>query len=445
MLNKEKIATIIKDFYEKGIPWLIERKLEIPIEIPIKRIISIIGPRRAGKTYSMFQLIKKLLEKYKISQILYLNFELTALKNLSSKDLDLITETYYEIYPENKSRKVWFFLDEIQNIEHWETWVRTLLEEDINVFISGSSSKLLSKEIATQLRGRSLTYTILPFSFMEFLRAKKIEIKKYLSSKERVRMMKELRNYLNFGGYPEVILYLKEREKIISEIVETTIYRDVIERYRIKNIKALRILITSLINSVTKNFSVHKFYNFLKSQGMKVSKTTLYEYLEALKDVFFIFTLHKFSFSLRKSEQTLPKVYLVDNGILYVNGIRDKGKLMENLILIELKRRGKNVYYWSNNYEVDFVIINGKKIEQLIQVCYDISDYETKEREVKGLIKAEESLKCKNLLCITWDYEGEEKIKGKKIKFVPLWKWLLSFSSASPSKFSRKGSDSFKF
>jgi len=426
MISKERIATIIKDFHEKGVPWLVERDLQIPIEIPIKRAISIIGPRRAGKTYSMFQLMKKLLKKYEITQILHLNFELMILKNLSLEDLNLIKETYFEIYPENKNKKVWFFLDEIQNIENWETFVRTLLEENINVFISGSSSKLLSREIASQLRGRSLTYTVLPFSFAEFLRAKKIEPKKYLSSKEKARIMKEMREYLNFGGYPEAILYPEEREKIITEILETTIYRDVVERYKVKNIKALRLLITSLINSATKNFSVHKFYNFLKSQGIKVSKTTLYEYLEALKDVFFVFPVHKFSYSSRKSEQTLPKVYLVDNGILYFSEVKDKGKLMENLVLIELKRRGKNVYYYSNNHEVDFVVAKGKRIEQLIQVCYDISDYETKEREIKGLLKASEELKCKNLLCITWDFEGEEKIKGKKIKFIPLWKWLLN-------------------
>ena len=425
MISKERIATLIRDFHEKGVPWLIERDLQIPTEIPIRRVISIIGPRRAGKTYSMFQLIKKLWEKYETSQVLYLNFELTALKGLSLRDLDLILETYYEIYPENRDRKVWFFLDEIQNIEDWETWVRTLLEEGINVFISGSSSKLLSKEIATQLRGRSLTYMILPFSFTEFLRARKVEVKKYPSSRERARIMRELENYMNFGGYPEVVLYPEERERLISEIVETTIYRDVVERYKVKNLKVLRLLIKSLIDSATRRFSVHKFYNFLRSQGIRTSKTTLYEYLEALKDVCFSFTLHKFTPSLRKSEQTLPKVYLVDNGILYVNGIREKGKLMENLVLIELKRREKEVYYWLNNYEVDFVIVKGRRARQLLQVCYDISDYETKERKVKALVKASDVLKCKDLLCITWDYEGEERLKQKKIRFVPLWKWLL--------------------
>jgi len=425
MISRERIATIIKDFHERGVPWLIERDLQIPVEIPIKRAISIIGPRRAGKTYSMFQIMKKLLEKYEITQILYLNFELTVLKNLSLEDLDLIKETYFEIYPENKNKKVWFFLDEIQNVENWETWVRTLLEEDINVFISGSNSKFLSKEIATQLRGRSLTYVVFPFSFQEFLRAKHMEPEKYSSSRERAKIMKALREYLNFGGYPEAILYPEEREKIITEIVETTIYRDIVERYRVKNVKALRMLIASLINSASKTFSVHKFYNFLKSQGIKVSKTTLYEYLEALKDVFFVFPVHRFSHSLRKSEQTLPKVYLVDNGILYTNGIRDKGKLLENLVLVELKRRGKEVYYYSNNYELDFVVAKGKTVEQLIQVCYDISDYETKEREIKSLLKTSELLRCKNLIVITWDYEGEEEFKGKKIKFIPLWKWLL--------------------
>ncbi len=425
MITKERIATVIRDFHEKGIPWLVERDLQIPSEIPIKRAVAIIGPRRAGKTYSMFQIMKRLLEKYDITQILYLNFELTVLKSLSLGDLDLVKETYFEIYPENKEKKVWFFLDEIQNIEGWETWVRTLLEEGINVFVSGSSSKFLSREIATQLRGRSLTYAVLPFSFAEFLRAKDMEPKRYLSSKEKAMIMRELKEYLNFGGYPETILYPEEREKIITEIVETTIYRDVMERYKVKNVKALRLLIASLMDSATKLFSVHKFHNFLKSQGIKVGKTTLYEYLEALKDVFFVFSAHKFSYSLRKSEQTLPKVYLVDNGILYVNGIRDKGKLMENLVFVELKRRGKTIYYYSDNYEVDFVVVEGKRVEQLIQVCYDVSDFGTMEREIKGLMEASERLKCRNLLCVTWDYEGEKSVKGRKIKFVPLWKWLL--------------------
>ncbi len=425
MINKEKIATIIKDFHERSVPWLVERDLRIPTEIPIKRVISIVGPRRAGKTYSMFQLIKNLLVKYEITQILYLNFELTMLRSLTLRDLDLILETFYEIYPENKNRKVWFFLDEVQNIEGWESWIRTLIEKGINVFISGSSSRLLSKEIATQLRGRTLTYTILPFSFTEFLRARKIEVKRYMSSKERAIIMRELRNYLNLGGYPEVVLYPRERERIISEIVETTIYRDVIERYKFKNLKVLRMLISSLISSVTRNFSVHKFYNFLKSQGIRVTKTTLYNYLEALKDVFFVFTLHRFSYSLKKMEQTLPKIYLVDNGILYVNGVDDKGKLMENLVLVELKRRGKDVYYWSNNYEIDFVVRERKAIKQLIQVCYDITEYETKEREIKALLKASRELGCKNLLIITWDYEDEEKIGNRRIKLIPLWKWLL--------------------
>ncbi|MEM2369242.1 MAG: ATP-binding protein [Candidatus Pacearchaeota archaeon] len=425
MINKEKWVEIIKDFHEKGIPWLIEREIAIPSEIPIKRAISIIGPRRAGKTYTMFQIIKKLIDKVKIKQVLYLNLERSDLREADVEDLNKLVESFFEIYPENKTRKIWFFLDEIQNVEGWEKFVRTLLDLGINVFISGSSSKFLSKEIATQLRGRTLSYEIFPFSFRDYLKAKNIEIKKYLSSREKATIIKEFRNYLFFGGYPEVVLYPEGKEKIISEIIETTIYRDVIERYKIKNIKLLRLLINSLISSATKEFSINKFYNFIKSKGIKASKNSLYNYLEALQDVFFVFQVKKFSYSYRKAEQSIPKIYFVDNGILTHFGIENKGKLMENLVFIELKRKGKEVYYWKNRYEVDFVIKAKREVERLIQVCYNINDIETKEREIKALLKASEELKCKNLLVITMDHDAEEKIKGKKIVFMPLWKWLL--------------------
>jgi len=427
MINKEKWAELIKDFHEKKVPWLIERELAIPLETPIKRAISIIGPRRAGKTYTMFQLIKKLMNQIRIEQILYLNLEKSDLKGIALEDLNRMLEAFYELYPENKNKKVWLFLDEIQNVDDWEKFVRTLIDFEIKVFISGSSSKFLSKEIATQLRGRTLSYEIFPFSFRGYLKAKKIEIRKYLSSRERALIVKELKNYLFFGGYPEVVLYPEEKEKIISDVIETVIYRDIIERYKVRNVKMLRILINSLINSVAKEFSIHKFYNFIKSTGMKVSKNSLYSYVEALQDVFFIFPIKKFSYSYRNIEQSIPKVYIIDNGILTFTGIEDKGKLIENLVFIELKRIGEEIYYWKSpeDYEVDFLVKEKRKVKQLIQVCYDISDIETREREIKALLKASEELKCKDLLVITADYEREEKIKGKKIKFISLWRWLL--------------------
>jgi uncharacterized protein len=425
MITKEKWAEIIKDFNERKLPEIIKRDIDIPIEIPINRSISLIGPRRAGKTYEMFQIIKKLLEIVKKEQILYINFERADLGIVNSEDLVILLETFFEIYPENKTRKVWLFLDEIQNVLNWEKFVRTSLDEQIKVYLTGSSSKLLSREIATSMRGRNITYNLLPFSFREYLRAKNIESNEHLSSTEKLKILNALKNYMEYGGYPEVVIYESEKEKILTDIKETAIYKDVIERSKIRNINAMRLLITALINS--KEFSVNKFYNFLKSSGIKIGKNVLYNYIQYLNDVFFVFTLRKFSYSYKNAEQSIPKIYFIDNGLLRISGITDKGRLMENLVFIQLLRNNLDISYYRSptNEEVDFIIKDNKKIRQLIQVCYNLNDYITKERELKALLKASKELKCNNLLVITYDLESEEKIKNKKIKFIPLWKWLL--------------------
>lgn len=432
MLPRDILARIIKDFQEVEIPDLIEREYEIPLELPIKRVISIIGPRRSGKTYLFFQLIKKLIEKgINRERILYVNFESDILMNATLDDLCKILEIYYEIYPENKGKKVWLFLDEIQNIPGWERWVRSVLDrENVQVYVTGSSSKLLSKEIATQLRGRSLTYRIFPFSFKEFLKARKFESKHYLSSSEKARLLNLLSEFLEYGGYPEAVIYSKERDKILGEIIEVTFYRDLIERHRIKNLKLIRLMFSQLVSS--KYFSVHKFFNFLKSQGLKISKNTLYTYLDYFHDSLIVFPLKKFSFSCRKIEQSIPKIYVADNGILKRYGIEDKSKFLENLVFLEFLKLGEEenntlFYFSSNNSEVDFVVKRGGKIEKLIQVSYDVENYEVREREIKSLLKASKELKCKNLVVITWDYEAEEMFKNRKIKFIPFWKWILNF------------------
>jgi len=370
-----------------------------------------------------------LLTKVSIDRILYVNFESSDLQNLDSRDLVNMIETFLSLYTHNK--KIWLFLDEIQNVEKWEDFVRTEIDKGkIQVFLSGSSSKMLSKEIATSMRGRNLTYSILPFSFSEYLNNEKLPIKN-LSSSEKNLIINKLETYLNEGGYPEVILFPQEKDKILNDILETTIYKDIVDRYKIRNTKLLKLLIKSLISSSVREFSVHKFYNFAKSMGMKVSKNTVYSYMDALEDVFFLFQVRKFAPSYKEIEQSLPKIYVVDNGLLTSNGINDKGRLIENLVFIELKRRGGDVYYYksTDEKEVDFVLLKNKKPTQLIQVCFSIHDFMTKEREVNSLIKASNHLKCNNLLIITYDYDGKEKIEGKNIVYISLWKWLLSKSS----------------
>lgn len=425
MITKDKWASLIKDFHEMDLPNSFEREINVPLENPINRSISIIGPRRAGKTYLMFNLIKQLLEKNKKESILYINFERAGLLPLNGNDLVLMKETFFELNPDLKKSNSWFFLDEIQNVDGWEIFVRTCLDERINVFISGSSSRMLSKDVATSMRGRTLTYSLFPFSFKEYLSSKGVFLKKYFSSSEKSKVVSLFNEYLFNGGYPEQIIYPEEREKILSNIYETTLFKDVIERENIRNIPAIKQLIKALISS--KEFSVNKFYNYLKSLNLKVGKNSLYNYVGYLEDAFFVFLLKKFDLSYKKAEQSLPKVYFIDNGILTINGIDDKGRLLENLVFLELLRRGKNISYYQNvlHEEVDFVVRKGKKVKQLIQVCYDFRNFTTKERELKILVKASEEFKCDNLILINIDKEGEENYKNKEIKFVPAWKWCL--------------------
>jgi len=230
---------------------------------------------------------------------------------------------------------------------------------------------------------------------------------------------------LNFGGYPEVALYSTEREKILRDIFDTAILRDIIERHKIRNIFLMKTMMRALL--ISKEFSANKFYNYLKSQQIKSSKDAIYNYLGYLEDSFFIFMLNKFSLSYKKSEQSIPKIYFIDNGLLRINFVDDKGRLLENMVFVELLRRNKDTAYYQNatKNEVDFVIKSGKKIEELIQVCYDISNFETRDREIRSLLLASKEFSCDNLLILTMSEEEELKVGNRKISILPVWKWLL--------------------
>ncbi|MEM0236416.1 ATP-binding protein [Thermofilum sp.] len=429
MITRETWIRIIKDFQEFELPRLVERDLRVEPDLPVRRTISIIGPRRAGKTFFMFQIIRRLLESnVDRSRILYVNIESDLLIDCALEDLRRMLDVFYEVHPESKKQKVYLFLDEVQNVPGWERFVRSVMDtENVQVFVSGSSSKLLSRELATDLRGRTLPYYVYPFNFREFLRAVGFKTEKYLSSSQKAMLLNLLQKYLR-GSYPEAVLFEKEREKIMKEVFDVTVYRDIIERFKVKNVRVLRLLAKGLVSSTY--FSIHKFYNYLKSLGIKVSKNTIYNYMEYFSDSLVLYPLRKYSASYRAVEQTIPKIYLVDNGLLIINGVEDTGRLMENLVFSELLKKGftpnSNLFYLSlNNKEVDFIVKSGGKVEQLIQVCYNVEDFETREREVSALVKASRELNCNNLAIITWDYEGAEKHDGKRIRFIPLWKWLL--------------------
>ncbi|MFH1209943.1 MAG: ATP-binding protein [archaeon] len=427
-MNNEEIKEYLVDFQKRDIPKLIERRLKI---LDSKKIKSIIGPRRAGKTFFIYQKIKEIL-KTGVSKenIIYLNFEDTRLISINFKEIRDIIKLQWQLFPSSTKGEFYVFIDEPQNIEKWEHAVRALSDEGFNIFLTGSSSKLLSKEIATHLRGRTLSYLLLPFSFKEFLLIKEFnsDINK-LGSKEKAILLSLLDEYFEYGGFPEVILGKNETKlKILDNYFNLIVYRDIVDRYKIKNTKLIKWLINSLISSFSSEVSINKIYLTLKSQGFKLSKNTLYLYLSLLEDSFFIFLIPKFDYSTRKREFSINKSYLSDIGFSKLTEFsKDKGRKMENIVFLELERRKApltEIYYWKNQQqeEVDFVIKEGK-VKELIQVCYNLDN--SKDREIRALLKASKELKCNNLTVITENKEGEEKISNKKIKFIPLWKWLL--------------------
>ena len=417
------IKDYIANFQKLKFGEILERELKIK---PIKnKATTIIGPRRAGKTFFFFWQIDKLPR----NEVMYLDFEEPFLRNLKSTEvLKLIFETYPEVVGNTPKH---IFLDEVQNLKDWQSLTRSLLNRGLDVFLTGSSSKLLSKEIATQLRGRSLSFILLPFSFREFLNSK--HIKPDLNSLESIgKLKKALLNYLHTGGFPEIVLG-KEKEKVIKEYLDLAFFKDFIERHEIKSTSLARYLFNHLLQNFSTELSIRSIERKLRSMGIKFNITTLYKYVEDLEDTLFIFFLRKFSWKPHEKESWPRKVYVCDTSLVeqFKVGI-STGKLMENVVFLEYLRSTNErplleILYWKGpqQKEVDFVIKEGLKIKQLVQVTYASSMDEIEKRELKALVAASKELKCNNLLVITWDYEAEEKFENKKIKFIPLWKWLL--------------------
>ncbi|MGB9760401.1 MAG: ATP-binding protein, partial [Thermoproteota archaeon] len=439
-MRKEDFKFVLAEWKARKLPELVERELKIPVEPSI--IVAIIGPRQAGKTFRMFQLIKELSSTISRENILYVNFEHERLRNLDANDLEDMLEVFYQLFVPKENMPIYLFLDEIQNVRDWERWLRRVYEGGkFRIFISGSSSKLSSKEVATALRGRSIDFTIFPFSFREFLKAKKVELENievlsYLE--ERGKILRLTEEYVNFGGYPKVVLTedTETKEMILKAYYDAVFYKDLVERYKVDPV-LLDTFLRYAISCFAKLVSISKVYNYLKTLGLKCSKSTLIKFLKYSEEAFFLFPVEVFSYSIKSRKQYPKKLYVVDNGIvrvIYHDAEKNFSRLMENTVALELMRRKSlktEIFYWKeygkrDGNEVDFVVREGMEVKRLIQVTYASSKEEIEKREVKSLIKASEELRCNELLVITWDYEGDLEAENRRIKCLPLWKWLLT-------------------
>lgn len=426
------IKEAVNEFWEKELPDVIPRETEIDSSDLIN---DIVGIRRCGKTFLMFSKIKELLKKVDKKSVIYINFENRKLFPLKKEYFNEIVELIHSEKLLGRG-KVYLFLDEVQKVEGWERYVRSIYDEfkgKIKIFVSGSNASLLSKDYGALLTGRHLSKTLMPLSFKEFLRFKRYGISKILTEKDRANIKKFLEEYLNFGGFPEVVLS-ENKEQILSQLFNDILSRDILSR-NIRKESVVEEFSYYLAGNVASLLSFNKIANYFKSRGIKISVPTIENYFGLIKNSFLFFDDLIFSYKIKDQFQNPRKIYCIDNGIFSFIGLKfskDYGKMYENAVFLKLKKesldnRLMNVFYWKNiqHEEVDFVIKEGLKVRQLIQVCYNIENLETKKREVRALIKASKELKCKNLLVITKSYESEEKIDGKKIFFVPLWKWLL--------------------
>lgn len=420
MKKTEVFKYLIKEFHESKLPQVIPRDFVIP---ETTKIVSLVGSRRSGKTFYFYQLIEELEKKgVARNRIIYVDFDDDRLYPLELEELRDLLEAYYELYPDNKNVQKHFFFDEVQNIEGWEKFIRRVAEkEKARVYITGSSSKLLSKEIATSLRGRTLAFHVFPLSFREFLRFKGVKLEKdFAYSDARFAIKKLLGEYLDYGGFPEVVLTELLKNDILSEYYEVMIYRDIVERFSVRNTALLKRLGKFLMTNMAASFSVNSYFNAIKNE-IKVSKETVLEYLSYFVDANIVHLAQIFSYSLKTQQANPSKVYCVDNGLRNAVALRfskDDGRLAENLVFLELKRRGKEVYYWRGKKKVDFVL--RQKDGKLSAMNISFSD-EINERETEGLLEFKERFDAKELIILTKDLE--EKKNG--ITYTPLWRWLL--------------------
>lgn len=430
---KTLLETIIAEFHERPLPTFTPREGTLP-EIPGK-IDAVIGMRRTGKTYFLYQRMQHHLQQGLTKErLLYINLDDERLLPLATEQLHLITDTYYQMFPEFKNQKCYLFFDEIQNVDGWERYVRRLLDtENAHIFLSGSSSKLLSKEIATTLRGRSIATEVFPFSFRETLlhENQALQFPARPGAQTRALMANRLRHFLTIGGFPEVqTLNPIYRTRILQEYVDIVILRDIIERHKITNTQALRAMVRHLLNAPATLFSVNKFYNDLKSQGFSCTKDTLYEYLNYLHDVYLIYPISIFSRSERIRRTNPQKIYTVDTGLTNAflhQPTSDWGRLLENFVYMELRRRGLEIeyYFTQENTEVDFITTTLTGEHALFQVALDISNRTTREREIRALELAMKECKLKQSYLITLDEHETIKVKSGAIEILPAWYWAV--------------------
>lgn len=428
--KRDTLITILAEWLEEGeLPALVLRNQPTIEPENLKRILAIVGPRRAGKTYYMYQIIKSLLKsgKYKKEDILFIDFEDYRLGEFTGDNVEELFAAFYQIagqYPR------FLFFDEVQQLPDWHRVIRTLHNRRrFKIIISGSNSKLLGGEIATQLRGRYDDIIMLPFSFGEYLRYRDISFTSAsLITAARGSVMAAFDDYIRHGGFPEVVMANSqaERRKLLQSYFKTIFYRDILERYNVKARYVLDALMNDVLETYSCIFSINRFEKQLKRNGIPGSKRTISNYLHYLEEAFFVIVNEKFSYSPRRRIMNPKKVYLSDLGFAALGRpfAENRGRILENVVATELLRRETEIFYFKNKKECDFIVKQGQRPVNAIQVCWELNERNEK-REFEGLSEACRELDLNSGLILTYAQEEERKANGLTASVLPVWKWLL--------------------
>ncbi len=428
----DTIKSIILDFQETRFHTGIPRRL--PFETLQGKATVCIGVRRSGKSTFMFQMIRKLLDSGVPRQnILYLNLFDDRLHFLRQENIGMIAEAYFSIYPEKKNtEKIHCFFDEIQSVPGWEPFIDRLMRtENCEVYLTGSSARMLSREIATQMRGRALAWEVFPFSFREFLDYKEIGVEGPLSTGKRLLVQKAFEEFWETGGFPEVAgLDRNLRVRIHQEYFHTILFRDLIERHDISHPKALMDLAHRLVDNTASLYSINSLTGHLKSLGHKAPKSAVSEYLEWFEDAYFLFTVGIFDSSLARRSTNPKKIYCIDHALVtsVSSGILvNSSHLMENLVFTALRRLYPEICYYKTRTgrEVDFIVPVGGRSRMLVQVCESLVEPQTRKREVAALSEALTELGLKTGTIVTRNEDERIDTGSAAIEVVPAWRFLL--------------------
>jgi uncharacterized protein len=430
-MDKYILQQIILDFQDQRLEPGIARHIQYEV-FPNKAFICI-GVRRCGKSTLLYQIIANLLQQHKnIENILYLNFFDDRLWALKKGDISTVIETYFSLYPKKKGvEKIYCFFDEIQEVQNWEPFIDRLLRtENCEVYLSGSSAKMLSKEISTQMRGRSLTWELFPFSFKEFLDAEQVEYHK-ITTRNKLIIQKAFGDFFKRGGFPETVSASEQtRIMLLQEYYKAILHRDIIERFDTLHPRAVIDAGYRLISSISSLYSINKITDYLKSLGHKISKNFVGQSLNWFEDAYFLFSIKLYSPSINKQNTNPRKVYCIDHGMVQAVApmiTENRGRLLENIVFLHLRRQGVEVYYYrtNNGREVDFIWLDHNRKKHFVQVCWTMKEQKKRQREISSLLIAMEEQQAESAIIVTHD-ENEILQEGKnKINILPAWKFLL--------------------